>query len=367
MSTTVQSCGESFPNGEKITRVIRIAIGFDLGLDGTRWRHKLWKLFERFPDEYSARIYFEQSLWPNGRPICPRCESGEHVGSGRDPYRCNACDRQFTVRTATILERSRIPLHYWLWAIVIFATARRRVSGVMLAAFLGISQPAAWGMICKLRSVWNDLTENFPALRDQEFLDFVDFSDAVRWPFFSYRTTIPPEKSKPGAEDAYLATPEEAWWLDIRSSEEKALDEAVWKAREQDIKTESWTKQVKAGGKRAKRFLECVARRRERFSAHLQDHLRWVPFKWMTMRDCPMCRFGEREWRHWEEIAPQLDLPTWVEFWDWIEDLRRQYKRMVELKRYEDECKSVETVEIVPTLETSEAFWARMEAAGVLL
>src|SRR5882672_7752538 len=126
MCTTVQSCVEPSLNGEKITRVIRIAIGFDLELDRRRWRHQLWKLFEQFPDEYSARIYLEQAFWPNGRPVCPRCKSGDHVGSGRDPYRCNACDRQFTVRTGTILERSRIPLHHWLCGIVIFATTRRR-------------------------------------------------------------------------------------------------------------------------------------------------------------------------------------------------------------------------------------------------
>ena len=274
MDTTVQSCGESGLNGEKITRVIRIAIGFDLRLDSTRGRHQLWKLFERFPDEDSARIYFEQSFWPNGRPICPRCESGEHVGSGRDPYRCNACDRQFTVRTNTILERSRIPLHYWLRAIVLFATARKRVSGIKLAAFLGISQSAAWGMICRLRSVWDGLKENFPAFLDQGIFDFVDFSDAVRWPFFSYKTTIPPEKSNPVVEDAYPLAPEDVLWVDLRSPEKKILAEAVWKTREQDRKTESWMKRIKAGGKRAKGFLEWVTRRRERYSAHTQDHLK---------------------------------------------------------------------------------------------
>jgi transposase-like protein len=112
---------------------------------------------------------------PFGRTV--RCahgaESGTHVGTGTAPYRCNYCDRQFTVRTGRFLEHSRIPLHFWLRSIVIFATARSRVSGRKLAAFLRISQPAAWGMIRRLRSVWDDLMENFPALLDQAFLDFV--------------------------------------------------------------------------------------------------------------------------------------------------------------------------------------------------
>lgn len=31
-----------------------------------------FQLFERFPDEPTARVYLESRLWPNG-PRCPQC------------------------------------------------------------------------------------------------------------------------------------------------------------------------------------------------------------------------------------------------------------------------------------------------------
>ena len=126
--------------------------------------------------------------------------------------------------------------------------------------------------------------------------------------------------------DAYSLAPEEMLVpLELsRSPEKKKADDAEWKAIEKFRKAENWARKLKRGGKRIKRFVEWLARRKEKHNAHVQDHLYWIPFKWMTQRDCPMCRFGEREWRHWQAIAVQFDLVLWEEFWNWIEDLDRQ-------------------------------------------
>jgi transposase-like protein len=86
-----------------------------------------FQLFERFPDKESARLYFESRLWPNG-VICPVCKSGERITARKGGYyRCNACEEDFTVRTGTIMERSRIPLHKWLYAMYLLVTARKGI------------------------------------------------------------------------------------------------------------------------------------------------------------------------------------------------------------------------------------------------
>src|SRR5271166_3303098 len=79
-----------------------------------------FQLFALFPTEDSARIYLEKRLWPNGI-ICPDCKSGERVSAlgvcaTRKPgfYRCLGCAFDFTIRTNTIFERSKVPLHKWL-------------------------------------------------------------------------------------------------------------------------------------------------------------------------------------------------------------------------------------------------------------
>ena len=336
----------SLPDREKITRIIRFTIGFDLQLERTRGRHRLWELFVRFPDEESARIYIEQAVWPQG-PVCPRCESGAHVGSGSDPYRCNACDRQFTVRIGTIFEGSHIQLHHWLWAIIILASARRRVSSTKLAALLNsqptvsfkISQPAVCGMIRKLRPIWRDLTDDSSKFLDRDYLDFVEFT-TWKWPFFSERARL--NYTERGSElpaDAFSLTPEDVLvgFGDTRSHEQRAADGAVWRAKEEAQKAEDWERKKKRGGPRMKgllRYLECL---RERTEAHSLDHRRQIPFKWMPQRDCPMCRFGEREWRHWEAIAVRLDLVLWEEIWDWREDLDLAFKDREDSARYAKE------------------------------
>ena len=110
-----------------------------------------FQLFERFPDKESARVYFESRLWPNG-VICPVCKSGERITARKGGYyRCNACEEDFTVRTGTIMERSHIPLHKWLYAMYLLVTARKGISSLQLAKEIGVTQKSAWFMLHRLR------------------------------------------------------------------------------------------------------------------------------------------------------------------------------------------------------------------------
>jgi transposase-like protein len=110
-----------------------------------------FKLFELFPDEETARTYLEDRLWPNGT-ICPECKSGERITKRTGGfYRCNACKLDFTVRTATIFERSHIPLHKWVYAMYLLVTARKGISSMQLAKEIGVTQKSAWFMLSRLR------------------------------------------------------------------------------------------------------------------------------------------------------------------------------------------------------------------------
>jgi len=110
-----------------------------------------FEFFEKFPDEASAIAYFEDVRWPDG-VICPRCNS-DRTKPIRDRHRhhCNGCGRQFSVRTGSLLENSRIPVRKWLYTIYIFQIARKDISSVQLGKELGISQHSAWFMLHRLR------------------------------------------------------------------------------------------------------------------------------------------------------------------------------------------------------------------------
>ncbi len=116
----------------------------------------LLQLFERFPDQDTARAYMEQRRWPDGA-WCPHCGETSRIGAYKDGYyRCNVCMQTFTVRTKTVMQRSHIPLHKWLYGMYLLVTARKGISSVQLSKELGISQPSAWFMLQRLRMACKD-------------------------------------------------------------------------------------------------------------------------------------------------------------------------------------------------------------------
>lgn len=110
-----------------------------------------FKLFELFPDNEAARVYLEARLWVNGS-VCPDCK-GDRISRVKRVgfYHCNACNFDFTIRTGTIFERSKIPLNKWLYAMYLLVTARKGISSLQLAKEIGVTQKTAWFMLGRLR------------------------------------------------------------------------------------------------------------------------------------------------------------------------------------------------------------------------
>lgn len=118
-----------------------------------------FQLFALFPGEASARIYLEGRIWPSG-PTCPNCGTGERVSTlgtcaTRKPgyYRCLSCAFDFTVRTGTVMERSKVPLHKWLYSMYLLVTARKGISSLQLAKEIGVTQKTAWFIVGRLRGM----------------------------------------------------------------------------------------------------------------------------------------------------------------------------------------------------------------------
>ena len=110
-----------------------------------------FQLFEMFPDAEAARVYMEGKRWPTGA-ICPACDEARRITARKGGfYRCNACKTDFTVRTATIFERSHIPPHKWLYAMYLLVTRRKGISSLQLAKQIGVTQKSAWFMLRRLR------------------------------------------------------------------------------------------------------------------------------------------------------------------------------------------------------------------------
>ena len=116
----------------------------------------LYDFLQNFPDEESARIYFEEKRWGYDRR-CPHCGSDdtvECVDHKPMPYRCRSCRKHFSVRTGTVLSESKVPLHKWLMAIYMMTTARKGIPSTQMARELGVTQKTAWFLAHRIREAW---------------------------------------------------------------------------------------------------------------------------------------------------------------------------------------------------------------------
>ena len=115
------------------------------------------ELCDMFPTEESARDWFEAHVWPDGR-YCPRCGSvrTHEASHAKMPYRCSDCRSYFSVKTGTVMENSKIPLRKWAFAIYLHLTSLKGVSSMKMHRDIGVSQPAAWFMLQRIRKAWDD-------------------------------------------------------------------------------------------------------------------------------------------------------------------------------------------------------------------
>ena len=134
----------------------------------------LLELADRFPDERSARRWFERQRWPDG-PRCPRCDGTDVATVPNDrpmPWRCRPCRKYFSVRTGTVMERSKISLRKWVFAIYICTTSLKGASSLKLHRDLKITQKSAWFMAHRIRKALESggFTFEGPVEADETFV-----------------------------------------------------------------------------------------------------------------------------------------------------------------------------------------------------
>ena len=113
------------------------------------------QLCDMFPDEDSAREWFESRVWKDGR-YCPRCGSTRTHDAGHNdmPYRCSDCRAYFSVETGTIMGGSHLSLRKWVFAIYLHLTSLKGVSSMKLHRDIGVPQKTAWFMLQRIREAW---------------------------------------------------------------------------------------------------------------------------------------------------------------------------------------------------------------------
>ena len=113
------------------------------------------EFFQMFPDDATAEAWIVQRRWPTG-VCCPQCGSlNVNTGAKRKsmPFRCreNVCDANFSAKTGTFMQSSKIGYRNWLFACYLISTNLKGVSSMKLHRDLGVTQKTAWHLAHRVR------------------------------------------------------------------------------------------------------------------------------------------------------------------------------------------------------------------------
>ena len=116
-------------------------------------------VFQQFPTHESCIQHLENVRWGE-IPACPHCGSvtvarkadGHRVGR----WNCHGCKSSFNVLSATIFEKTKIPLQKWFLGIAIILNAKKSISSYQLSRDLDLNQKSAWYMGMRIREAMVD-------------------------------------------------------------------------------------------------------------------------------------------------------------------------------------------------------------------
>ncbi len=124
----------------------------------------LIEIMEMFPDDDTARKWFEEVRWPDGLVYCPECASINVQCGAKHPtmtHRCRCCKKFFSVKMGTAMQGSKLGYRVWAIAIYLLCTNLKGVSSMKLHRDLNITQKSAWHLAHRLRKGWEGVKPFF--------------------------------------------------------------------------------------------------------------------------------------------------------------------------------------------------------------
>lgn len=113
---------------------------------------KLIEFGIEFPDEQSCKGKFKEYREEVGI-ICQKCGSKDHYWkSDKEQYECKKCKFRTTMKSGTVMHKSKLPYRYWFIAMHLLTTTKKSFSAKEIQSQLGHKryQPI-WHMVHKLR------------------------------------------------------------------------------------------------------------------------------------------------------------------------------------------------------------------------
>ncbi|PIR98021.1 MAG: IS1595 family transposase [Candidatus Colwellbacteria bacterium CG10_big_fil_rev_8_21_14_0_10_42_22] len=112
--------------------------------------NSLLEFTDYFKNEATCQEYFESIRFKDGE-YCAHCGHGKIYRMSNARFRCAKCRKDFTIKTGTVFQKSRVSLRKWFMAIYLLSTAKKGISSVELAKKVGVTQSTAWFMDHRIR------------------------------------------------------------------------------------------------------------------------------------------------------------------------------------------------------------------------
>ena len=107
----------------------------------------------RLTDDEAYEV-FKKIRWAenDGEPYCPRCGCvAVYEYRARKIFKCQGCERQFSITTDTIFASRKLPIRDLLAAIAIFVNGAKGISALQLSRDLDVQYKTAFVLAHKLR------------------------------------------------------------------------------------------------------------------------------------------------------------------------------------------------------------------------
>lgn len=112
---------------------------------------------EQFNSEEACREHLYKLRWPE-KFVCPKCGVVDEPFriKSRNLYQCRHCNHQTSVTAGTVMEKTRVPLLKWFWAMFLMSNDKRGCSAKQLSIELKLCYSTAWFLCHRIRSAMGE-------------------------------------------------------------------------------------------------------------------------------------------------------------------------------------------------------------------
>lgn len=140
---------------------------------------------EMFSTEKKAENWLISVIYGSRAKVyCPRCgctDINHKAKHPKMPFHCKGCRKFFSIRTETVMERSKIPLRKWAKMMYVMSTELRSRPSLKIMNKWGISKNAAWFMNHRIRKAYENKVKKLGKLRGKVQVDETAIGGQVKY------------------------------------------------------------------------------------------------------------------------------------------------------------------------------------------